>query len=100
MLSFVSFRNLGWNRSGPRLLLGFSAAKDFSTSFSVTAMLSVWYLNGLFSKGGSGPSGSTSKTVEKYSFNVFAVSWSVEVRLPLGITSFETTNFVLVLDLT
>ena len=83
-------------------MLGFSAAKDFSTSFSVTTTLSVWCLNGLFSKGGSGPSGSTSKTVEKYSFNVFAVSWSVDVRLhvPLGITRFETTDFVLVLDLT
>ena len=51
-------------------------------------------------EGGSGVSGSTLKTVDKYSFNLFAVSWSVEVRLSLGITSFETTDFVLVLDLT
>ena len=67
-----------------------------------SATLFSRYIDRVFSKGGSGPSGSTSKTVEKYSFNVFAVSWSVDVRLhvPLGITRFETTDFVLVLDLT
>ena len=37
---------------------------------------------------------------EKYSFNILVVSWSIDDSSPLGISSFERTDFVFVLVLT